>query len=131
MEVDRVAVADDGSRWLGEYGGVLIDLPSLHSAGLVAAPCELLRMLAIILADAEDVAPRRDRGKELDLVQRNLWALDRTEPTDLVVSLDEIDHVVHVWIERVHVRRIDIDDADPMARAFQEACDLHCRSFCD
>src|SRR6266704_5021296 len=96
MEVDRVAVADDGSRWLGEYSGVLIDLPSLHSAGLIAAPCELLRMLAIILADAEDVAPRRDRGKELDAVQRNLWPLDLPEPTDFVVSLDEFDHVVNV-----------------------------------
>src|SRR2546425_7481807 len=49
MELDRVAVADDGGRWLGEYGGVLVDLGSLHSPGLVAAPRELLRMLAIIL----------------------------------------------------------------------------------
>jgi hypothetical protein len=128
MEVDRVAVADDGSRWLGEYGGVLVDLRSLHGTGLVAALCELLRMLAVVLADAEDVAPREDRGKEPDLVQRKPWPVDRPEPTDFVVSLDEIDHVVHGWIERADARRVDIDGADPMARAFHEACELHCRS---
>src|SRR6266550_3776025 len=109
MEVDRVAVADDGSRWLGEHGGVLVDLCSLHSAGLIAAPCELLRMLAIILADAEDVSPRGDRGQKLDPVQRNPRPIDQPEPTDFVVSLDEIDHVVHGWIERADARRVHTD----------------------
>ncbi len=108
--------------------GILVDLGALHGAGLVAAASEFLRMGAIVLAHAEDVAPRRDRCEQLDLVQRNRRTVDRQSALEFIVSLDETDHVVQGRIERPDARGLDIDDADALSRSFRVAGEFHCGS---
>ena len=52
---------------LGMRGEIFVDLGALHRARLEARIRELLGVLAVVLADADDVAPRqRDRRLELD-----------------------------------------------------------------
>src|SRR5439155_21562862 len=102
-------VRDYGSWWLAEYGRVVVDLLPLHRTSLETASRELLRVFAIVLSDAEDVAPRSNRGKKLDAVQRDFWSIECTRLTATTVPVDQIDHIVQLGIKSAYRRQIDVD----------------------
>ena len=74
---DRVTRAGDRVRPLGEDDRHVRD-GILAGAGIEAGLVELLRMLVVVLADAQDVLRRtRDRGQQAHLVERDTAAVGR------------------------------------------------------
>src|SRR5829696_9422288 len=73
---------------------IVVDLGARDGAGLEARLREFLGVLAVVLADADDVARRpRDRRLERHRGKRNAVALRREPAPQRIVAGDEVEHV--------------------------------------
>jgi hypothetical protein len=94
MGLNRGAGPHDAAARFGKHGRIVVDFRAFDSAGLVAAAGKLMGMFAIILADAEDVAPGTwNRSEQADITKRDAGTT-LTQPMPYrIVPGDQIEYI--------------------------------------